>query len=112
MVEELSKKVESQEVTIDQLKETERKWENIKAACSDLEEEASNLREDLMLEQKKREQTEYEYSKLHEQYIKLDAELENHKNWLKIAGDELNTKQKENKHLWALISLKAEEMNA
>jgi archaellum component FlaC len=60
---------------------------------------------------KEKEEAEEKYMKTFDQLERTDMDLENHKNWLKTAGEELNRLQKENKHLWALIGLKAAELN-
>ncbi|CAM3733390.1 hypothetical protein [Mesobacillus zeae] len=52
-----------------------------------------------------------EYQSTFGKLERVDADLESHKHWLKVAGGEIEKYKNENKHLWALIGIKAAEMN-
>jgi DNA repair exonuclease SbcCD ATPase subunit len=111
LVNELSDKLSSKEETIKQLESKVAELEHLNAACSDVEEESDKLREELKGQREQTELAQEGYRKTLNKIYEVDADLENHKQWLKTAGEELNRLQKENKHLWALIGLKAAEFN-
>jgi archaellum component FlaC len=111
LVNELSDKLRSKEGTIKQLENKVAELEHLNAACDDVEEETNVLQKQLDHFREMNAETNRKYLTTFNQLEKTDAELENHKQWLKTAGEELNRLQKENKHLWALIGLKAAEFN-
>ena len=55
--------------------------------------------------ERERDWAQQEYSRTQSKLEQTDYELENHKRWLKVAGDELNEVKKELKPLKELVSL-------
>jgi len=54
---------------------------------------------------KLKEEAEEKYIQTFDQLEKTDIELQNHKHWLKVAGEEINEMKKELKPLRELVSL-------
>ncbi len=111
LINELSDKVKQQESMIEKLEAKVAEYENLNAACSDVEEETANLRKNVEYLERKRIDEKEQYLSTLEKLKETDYELTNHKNWLKVAGDEINTVKKENQHLWELLKLKVAELN-
>lgn len=78
---------------------------NDQAVVTKLQQYISDLEKQVEYLDSKREQEKEEYLTLNEKLKETDYELENHKRWLKVAGDELNEVKKEIKPLKELVKL-------